>query len=155
MRDWTIDAGVGLGVAALAAGALGVSAAVFGDMRVVFDWSVAAAALVMVVAIVGALFSPERSMATVAFLLFGCVGVMATMLTSVSAWLGDFLAVADGKTITYVWHGQSFTPGAGEIVFGSVAVIGFVGAGALFFLGGLLALARAMRRATPPRTQPV
>ena len=155
MRDWQIDIGIGLGLAALASGAVGVVAALFGDLRVAFDWSVAAAALFMLIAVAGALFSPERSIATAAFLLFGCVAVMATMLTPVSVWLGDFLKLSGGQSVTYVWHGQSFTPSAGEILFGSVSVLGFVGSGALFFVGGLIALARAMPRQARPRTEPV
>jgi hypothetical protein len=139
------NAGIGLGIAGAAFGTLGVSAAVFGDIRVAFGWSVVAAALFIVLAIAGALLSPERSMGTAAFLLFGCVSVMAAEVNDVSSWLGDALAAANGSVVTYVWHGQTFTPTAAEILFGSAGMLGFFGAGAFFFLGGLLALAQAMQ----------
>lgn len=146
------NACIGLGIAAAAFGTLGVSAAVFGDIRVAFGWSVVAAALFIVLAVAGALLSPERSMATAAFLLFGCVSVMAAEVNDVSSWLGDFLAVANGGAVTYVWHGQTFTPTASEILFSSTSMLGFFAAGALFFLGGLIALAQAMQHA--PRRSP-
>lgn len=152
MPGGRVSAGVGLGILALAAGALGVTAAIFGDMRVAFGWGVAAAALFMVLAVVGAAVAPEGSMAVPAFLLFGCVGVMATMLADVSSWLGDILRAANGETVTYVWHGQTFTPTATEILFGSSSILGFVGAGAFFFLAGLVSLAGTV--SAMPRRRP-
>lgn len=127
-----------IGIAAVAAGVIGVIAAVLGDQRVgtiiigqsrelgVGIW---VAALGVIVLGVGAAVTQYRPLAGAGLMLVGVLGVLVGPWPEVSQWYADLWTSGTGNIVAYVdAQGLAHMPDVWGVLFGSVTMLGFAGA---------------------------
>jgi hypothetical protein len=129
-----------LGIAGVALGVIAIVAAAAGDLRLVFGWGTAVAAVALVVLASGALIGLYRPMAAAGVMLAGILGILVGEWSAISQWSVDLWTSGTGGVVSYVdANGIGHTPDFWGVLFGSVSMLGYAGALVLGTIGAIVA----------------
>ena len=111
-----------LAIVGAVTGAIGIIAAIAGDLRLDVTWGVAFAALALVVLLIGALIVPVRGMYAAGVMAIGVLGLLVAQWPEISRYATDLWTTLTGGTITY----ETVTTNSfWTVLSGSVAMVGY------------------------------
>ncbi len=139
MNGTTRSAAMWLGIVGTVMGAVAIVAAVSGDIRVALGWGVAVAGVSLFVLLIGAIAAPYRPMTAGVVMIVGALGILVGQWPEISQWTVDLWTAATGGPVTYVHEGVTYTPDVWGVLFGSVSILGYVGAILLGAAGAIVA----------------
>ena len=111
-----------LAIVGAVTGAVGIIAAIAGDLRLDVTWGVAFAALALVVLLIGALIVPVRGMYAAGVMAIGVLGLLVAQWPEISRYATDLWTTLTGGTITYE---TVTTTSFWTVLSGSVAMVGY------------------------------
>ncbi len=145
----TRNAALWLGVAGVAAGVIGVIAAVTGDLRIgtipidqsrELGYGIWVVALGIIVLGVGAVVSPNRPLVGAVLMFVGVLGALVGSWNEISQWTVDLWTSGTGGIVAYVdAQGLAHTPGFPDVLLGSVSMLAYAGMAILGVAGGIVA----------------